>query len=233
MRILVGLCLAIFSFSSLAAAIPDSPHVYVKGRGKISVLPDLAEISFSVIRRHSDLIQAKKEADTLSANIIKIAEEYEIAKEDISASELFIQQEMQYDREAGKQVITGFKVSRNIQFYLKKIDLYSRLMQSLVNAGITQINGIRMMASNAEDLQKQAQKLAIADARAAAEELADGFEVKIARLYRAAKEPIRGEQPYATMESMRDSAPANIVEGAFEPGSITIEQVLYAVYLIE
>ncbi|WP_281560458.1 SIMPL domain-containing protein [Thalassomonas sp. RHCl1] len=233
MRILVGLCLAIFSFSSLAAAIPDSPHVYVKGRGKISVLPDLAEISFSVIRRHSDLIQAKKAADTLSADIIKIAEEYEIAKEDISASELFIQQEMQYDREAGKQVITGFKVSRNIQFYLKKIDVYSRLMQSLVNAGITQINGIQMMASNAEDLQKQAQKLAIADARAAAEELADGFEVNIARLYRAAKEPIRGEQPYAAMESMRDSAPANIVEGAFEPGSITIEQVVYAVYLLE
>lgn len=234
MRILIGLFIGMLSYSSLAASIPDAPHVYVKGKGKITVLPDLAEISLSVVSHRQDLIAAKKEADTLSAVIIKIAQEYEIAKEDVSASELSIQQEREYDREQKKQLITGYKVSRNIQLYLKDISAYSRLMQSLVNAGITQINGIVLMASNAEDLQKQAEKLAIADAKSAAEELAEGFEVKITRLYRASKEPIRGESPYANVEaSFRDSAPANIVEGAFEPGSIDIEQVVYAVYLIE
>ena len=236
MRYLIVL-LAMMSFFSTAASLPNVPHFYVQGTGKITVVPDTAEVSFSIISRNKDLINAKIEADTLSAKVINIAKKYKIDKRDISASELYIQRETRYDNVTRKQVFIGHKVTRSIQLYLKDMSQYSHLVQSLVNAGITEMRGVKLMASNIEALNKKASLLAIQDAKKSAKDLAKGFDVKLGQLYRASTQAIQGEAPYGRhsgMESMSmKSAPANIVSGAFEPGSIDVVQSIYAVYLID
>ncbi|WP_441003380.1 SIMPL domain-containing protein [Pseudocolwellia agarivorans] len=235
MRYIIAL-LGCMSFFAAAASLPDVPHFYVKGTGKITVVPDTAQVSFSIVTRSKDLVEAKKEADTLSAAVIKIAKDYKLDAKDISASELYIQRETQYDNITRKQVFIGHKVTRSVQLYLKDLSRYSYLVQSLVNAGITEMQGVKLMASNIDELTKKASLLAIADAKEAAKELAKGFEVNLGQLYRASAEAIRGEAAYsssAMMSMKRDSAPANIVNGAFEPGSIDVVQSIYAVYLID
>jgi len=235
MRYLIAL-LSCFSFFTTAASLPNVPHFYVKGTGKITVIPDTAKVSFSIITRDKNLIKAKKEADTLSAKVIKIAKDYQLDTKDISASELYIQRETRYDNVTRKQVFVGHKVTRSVQLYLKDLSRYSHLVQSLVNVGITDMQGVRLMASNIEELTKKASLLAIANAKQAAKDLAQGFDVKLGQLYRASAEAIRGEAAYSNvaMKSMvRESAPANIVNDAFEPGSIDVVQTIYAVYLID
>ncbi len=229
--------LSSFSFLSLAGALPNAPHLYVQGTGKVTVVPDTAEVSFAIVTRHKNLVKAKKEADTLSANVIKIAKEYGIDAKDISASELYIQQETRYDNVTRKQVFIGHKVKRSIQLYLKDMSRYSHLVQSLVNAGITEMHGVKLQASNIAELNKKAEMLAIVNAKKAAQELAKGFDVSLGSLYRASKQAITGQTPYGgqamMMDMERKSAPANIVKGAFEPGSIDVVQHIYAVYLID
>ena len=236
MRYLIVL-LAMMSFFSTAASLPNVPHFYVQGTGKITVVPDTAEVSFAITSRDKNLVKAKKEADTLSAHVIKIAKDYGIDKKDISASELFIQRETRYDNVTRKQVFIGHKVTRSIQLYLKDMSKYSHLVQSLVNAGITEMHGVKLMASNIEALNKKASLLAIQDAKQAAKDLAKGFDVQLGQLYRASTQAIQGEAPYGRnrmMDAMEmKSAPANIVKGAFEPGSIDVVQHIYAVYLID
>ncbi len=224
---------SVISFSCLAGSIPDTPHVYVKGVGKITVLPDMAEIPMTVVTRNDDLIKAKREADQLSATIIKIAKQYQIAEKDISASELVIQRETDYDNITNKIVLLNYRVDRSVTLYLKDIKLYSQLLQSLVNAGITELNGIKLLASNEKELRQKAEKLAITDTIAAAKELAEGFGVKVNKLYRASKKPINESDAYSNIRVYDRSIPAHIVEGAFEPGYIDIEEVIYAVYLID
>jgi uncharacterized protein YggE len=231
------LLLGCVSFFTAAASLPDVPHFYVQGTGKITVVPDTARVSFSIVTRNKNLINAKIEADTLSAKVIKIAKEYKLNKKDISASELFIQRETRYDNVTRKQVFIGHKVTRSVKLYLKDLSRYSHLVQSLVNAGITEMQGVKLMASNIEALNKKASLLAIADAKKSAKELAKGFDVTLGQLYRASAQPIRGEAPYSSrgmmeMESLK-AASANIVSGAFEPGSIEVVQHIYAVYLID
>ena len=229
--------LGCMSFFTAAASLPNVPHFYVQGTGKITVVPDTAKISFSITTRDKDLIKAKKEADTLSAKVIKIAKDYRLDKKDISASELYIQRETQYDNITRKQVFIGHKVTRSVQLYLKDLERYSHLVQSLVNAGVTEMHGVQLIASNMEALNKKASLLAIADAKQSAKDLAKGFEVNLGQLYRASKEPIQGEAPYSSRGMMEmaslKSAPANVVDGAFEAGSIDVVQHIYAVYLID
>lgn len=228
--------LGCISFISSAASLPDAPHFYVQGTGKVTVVPDTAKVSFSIVTRNKNLIKAKKEADTLSADVIKIAKQYRINKKDISASELYIQRETQYDNITRKQVFIGHKVTRSIQFYLKDLNRYAHLVQSLVNAGITEMQGVQLMSSNVEALNKQASLKAIENAKQSAQDLAKGFGVNLGQLYRASVKPIRGETPYSSdvmMSMKREGAPSNIVNGAFEAGSIDIVQTIYAVYLIE
>jgi len=224
------------SFFTSAASLPDAPHFYVQGTGKITVIPDTAKVSFSIITRNKNLITAKKEADVLSAEVIKIAKQYRINKKDISASELYIQRETQYDNITRKQVFVGHKVTRSIQLYLKDLKRYAHLVQALVNAGITEMQGVQLMASNVEELNKKASLLAIKNAKQSAKDLSKGFGVNLGQLYRASVKPIRGETAYSSdvmMSMKREGAPSNIVNGAFEAGSIDIVQTIYAVYLIQ
>lgn len=231
------LLLGCISLFSTAASLPNVPHFYVQGTGKITVVPDTAKISFSITARDKNLIKAKKEADSLSADVIKIAKDYRISKEDISASQLYIQRETQYDNITRKQVFIGHKVTRSVDLYLKDLEQYSHLVQSIINAGVTEMRGVQLIASNIEELNKQASLLAIADAKKSAQDLAKGFEVNLGQLYRASKQPIQGEAPYSSrgmmeMASMK-SVPANVVNDAFEPGSIDVIQHIYVVYLID
>ena len=236
MRLLI-LCLGLISLFSVGGSLPNAPHIYVQGTGKITVVPDTAEVSFAIISRNKNLVDAKKEADTLSAQVISIAKNYGINNKDISASELYIQQETRYDNVTRKQVFIGHKVTRSIQLYLKDMSRYSHLVQSLVNAGITELHGVKLLASNIAELTKKAEMLAIVDAKKAAKDLTQGFDVNLGALYRASKQVIAGETPYRAQAMMMDmerkSAPANIVEGSFEPGSIDVIQHIYAVYLID
>jgi len=236
MRFLIIL-LGCISFISNAESLPDSPHFYVQGTGKITVVPDTAEVAFSIVAINKDLVAAKKEADTLSAAAIKIAKEYGMHKKDISASELFIQRETRYDNVTRKQVFIGHRVTRSILLCLKDLSRYADLVQSLINSGITEMQGVKLTASNIEELNRKASLLAIADAKKSAKALATGFEVTLGQLYRASAQAIRGETAYSRhgmmeFDSMK-SAPANIVNGAFEPGSIEVVQSIYAVYLID
>lgn len=236
MRLFI-LCLGLISLFSVASSLPNAPHIYVQGTGKITVVPDTAEVSFAIISRNKNLVEAKKEADTISAKVINIAKDYGMNKKDISASELYIQQETRYDNVTRKQVFIGHKVTRSIQLYLKDMSRYSHLVQSLVNAGITELHGVKLLASNIAELTKKAEMLAIVDAKKAAKDLTQGFDVNLGALYRASKQVVAGETPYRAQAMMMDmerkSAPANIVKGAFEPGSIDVIQHIYAVYLID
>jgi uncharacterized protein YggE len=228
--------LACVSFFTVAASLPDAPHFYVQGTGKVTVVPDTAQVSFSIVTRNKNLVTAKKEADILSAEVIGIAKKYRLDKKDISASELYIQRETQYDNITRKQVFIGHKVTRSVQLYLKDLKRYAHLVQSLVNAGITEMQGVKLMSSNVEALNKKASLLAITNAKQSAKDLATGFGVNLGQLYRASVKPIRGETAYsgdAVMSMKRERAPSNIVNGAFEAGSIDIVQTIYAVYLID
>jgi len=171
------------------------------------------------------------------AKAIKLVKELGIKDGNINAGHISINRESQYNRSSGEQEFKGFRVSRTLSVKLSQIEKYPQLLQNLVNNGINQINQTQFLASNYEELHKQAQKLAIQDARKAAKELSADYGVELKGLYTASLSPMNvPAQPYARSEKtmmVADSAPGNFVPDAYHAGEIKVTASSYAVYFID
>jgi uncharacterized protein len=226
-----------FSFNVAAASSPEAPHIYVKGQASITTNADHVVINVGITDIDKDLIAAKHKTDITMAKAIKLVKAMGVADADINAGQISINRENQYNRESGEQQFKGFRVARSLVVKLHEINKYPELLQSLVNNGINEINHTRFLASNYQQLYKQAQKLAIKDARNAAQEFSNEFAVQLKGLYSASMQPLNVQSaPYMRAEKVMVSAadaPSNYVPDAYHAGEITITASSYAVYYIE
>lgn len=227
---------SLLSFNALASPTPNAPHIYVKGKATLTTMPDYVQLSVGITDVDKDLIAAKNKTDLAIAKAIKLVKKVGVKKGDINAGQISISRDSQYNRTTGSQDFKGFKVSRTLTVKLTDINKYPELLQSLVNNGINQINQTQFLASNYNELQKKAQKLAIKDARDAAKEFSADYGVELKGLYSASSSPLNVQsQPYMRTEKvmMADSAPSNYVPDAYHAGEIKVTASSYAVYLID
>ncbi|MDQ9090703.1 SIMPL domain-containing protein [Pseudoalteromonas haloplanktis] len=227
---------AAFSFNVFAASTPDAPHIYIQGQAKITTAADNVMLDVGIVEVNKDLMAAKQQADTTMAKAIKLAKQAGVLDKDINAGQISIHRENQYNRETNKQEFVGFRVSRSLSLTLKEIDKYPQLLQNLVSGGINEINQTQFVSSRFQELKQQAQKMAIKDAKSAAEEFASDFDVKLKGLYSASMSPIETNvQPYmrAKMANMVDAESGSFVPDAYHAGELVISASSYAIYLIE
>ncbi|WP_286247610.1 SIMPL domain-containing protein [Pseudoalteromonas sp. MM1] len=232
-----AIALSTLSLGAHANSTPNAPHIYVKGEATVTTMPDYVQLSVGIVEIDKDLIDAKNKADKTMAKAIKLVKELGIKDGNINAGHISINRESQYNRSSGEQEFKGFRVSRTLSVKLSQIEKYPQLLQNLVNNGINQINQTQFLASNYEELHKQAQKLAIQDARKAAKELSADYGVELKGLYTASLSPMNvPAQPYARSEKtmmVADSAPGNFVPDAYHAGEIKVTASSYAVYFID
>lgn len=224
------------STNSFAASTPDAPHIYIQGKASITTIPDNVQLSVAIVEIDKNLMAAKQKADQTMAKAIKIAKQSGVDEKSINAAQIQINRDTQYNRETNKQDFNGYRIGRSLTFTLSEVDKYPQLLQNLVDAGINEIQQTQFTSSRQTALQKQAQKMAIDDAKQAAKELANNYDVEIKGLYSASSSPLdSGAQPYMRVEKamMQDSAAASFVPDAYHAGEITITASSYAIYLIE
>jgi uncharacterized protein YggE len=236
MKTLSILTAALLSTSAYASNAPEEPHIYVKGEASLTTMPDHVLLTVGITEIDKDLIAAKKQTDTTMASAISLVKKLGVDDADINAGQISIYRDNQYNRETGKQEFTGFKVSRTLTIKLSAINKYPELLQSLVNNGINEIRQTQFLASNYDELHKKAQKMAIKQAKVAAKELSDDFDVELKGLYSASLTPLdMPSTPYMRSEKvmMADSAPDNYVPDAYHAGEIIISASSYAIYYID
>ncbi|MCF6433970.1 SIMPL domain-containing protein [Pseudoalteromonas sp. MMG022] len=236
MRMISSLLATFFCASSLAAALPEQPHLYVEGSAKMQVQPDRATIRVAISETNKQLVAAKNKVDSVMAKAIKLSERFGIKKDDIHADQLNVHRQTRYNRNTNEEEFEGFRVVRSLTLTLEKIESYPELLQELVNAGITQFNNTEFSVSNRDELTDKLKKEAIKDAKLAASELADEFDVDLDKLYSVSFAPMNGPSvPYLRQASsmrMMDSESGSYKE-AYNTGAITINAQVYAVYLIK
>ncbi|MBB1469359.1 MULTISPECIES: SIMPL domain-containing protein [Pseudoalteromonas] len=227
---------ATLSFNVFAASTPDAPHIYIQGQAQISTIADNVKLGVAIVEVDKDLMSAKQKADQTMAKAIKLAKQQGIDEKSIYGSQISINRENQYNRETGKQDFIGYRVSRTLSLTLTDVTKYPLLLQSLVNAGINEINQTEFTSSRYESLQKKVQKMAIADAKSAAKEFAAEYDVELKGLYSASNAPMNvSAQPYMRAEKtmLSDSNSGSFVPDAYHAGEITISADSYAIYLIK
>jgi uncharacterized protein YggE len=226
--------LLLFPQALLAEGLPSERHIAVSGQGYVEAVPDIATIHVSIEYLAANLLQAKTRVDEVTANTIKAAAALGVKEDDIIASD--IQASPQYDWTEKGQVYKGEHVARTISVTLRKIDLYSKLVHTLIKAGITRINNIELDFSNREQLQNKALEKAIANIKEKARVIATAFGAKTGKVYKISEIPPPSifEPQMERLQAMKAAdTDSNEGSGNLKVGKQKLYQDIQAVFYLE
>lgn len=209
----------------------DSHIITVSGYGEINAVPDLANISFNILKEAKTVKEAQTLVADVEKNVIASLKENKVAEKDFKTTNasFYPKYEYRYDSRVapcaidycppqnGTNVIVGYVASETMTVKVRDTDTVGKIIQDLGTLGVSDLSGPNFSIDNEEDLKADARKLAIKDAQAKARALSRDLGVRLGKitsfnesagypspLYYASK---------ATLESADAGAPASLPKG--------------------
>lgn len=161
---------------SQAQDLKQIPMINVSGEGKIKVEPDQVLISISVETKGVNGTDVKKENDAKMDAVLKTIKKANILKEDFQTQRVSLNPNYDYEKKKNYYLAT-----QTVQILLKDLSKYDTLMEGIVEAGINRINNVEFKTSKLTQLQSDARKLAVKDAKAKAEDFVSVLGQKVGK----------------------------------------------------
>ncbi|WP_281336264.1 SIMPL domain-containing protein [Flavobacterium eburneipallidum] len=166
----------LFMTLSYAQEQKQVPTINVSGEGKVKVAPDQASISISIETKGTKADEVKRENDKKMDAILKFIKKSNIASEDFQTQRISLNPNYDYEKKKYSYVAT-----QSVQILLKDLSKYDSLMEGLVSEGINRIDNVEFKSSKMLQLQSDARKLAIKDAKAKAEDFVSVLGQKVGK----------------------------------------------------
>jgi uncharacterized protein len=168
--------------SAQEPSTPAVPAIVTTGEAVVRRAPDRAFLVASVEARARDPKEAQTQnAKAMSAVQARVASAG-IPKEAVRTLGYNIQQE--FDFTNGRRVPRGYVARNAIEVRVDALESLGELLDAVVQAGATSIGGIRFDLRDRAGAEREALRLAVADARARAEAAASGVGRTIDRVLR-------------------------------------------------
>ena len=152
------------------------PSINVSGEGKVKVAPDQASISISIETKGSKANDVKQQNDKKMDAILKFIKNSNIAKEDYQTQRVSLNPNYDYEKKKYSYIAI-----QTLQILLKDLSKYDVLMEGLVDQGINRIDNVEFKSSKMKELQSDARKLAVKDAKAKAEDFVSVLGQKVGK----------------------------------------------------
>jgi len=154
------------------AEAPPLRLVNVNGSGEVKAQPDMAYVSLGIESRKPTLAAARTEVTEAVDRVLALTRELKIDPKYVDSTRLQVQPDYRWDEKGSKQVLLGYVVSRQIEVEVRDLDRLGTLLEKSVSAGVNQLGGARLDSSRRKELEREAMKLAVDDARLNADTLA-------------------------------------------------------------
>ncbi len=166
-------------FASDGKCSMDFGKISVTGQGEVRVMPDRASLNYRVVSNKPTPAEAREEVEKTVTAFAKAVEALKLDKNAFVADSIVVIAQYRYNEKDKKQELVGYEGSRNVTIKVSDFALIGQLNDAAIKSGINQISGFEYTLSDKKKYEKEAAKLAIADAKDRAQLLADGFEVKL------------------------------------------------------
>jgi uncharacterized protein YggE len=144
--------------------------VTASGTGIAQAVPDTAEMSFGVTTTSSNAKSALDDAAKAAEQITSAVKKQGVADEDIQTRDVSVYP--QSTDQDGKQVITSYQASLNVQVKVRDIAKLGEIISAANAAGANTISGPGFTIDDPAPVRAQAIDEAVADARKSAEAMA-------------------------------------------------------------
>ncbi len=159
-------------------ASTDSGGITVTGDGSVSVVPDRAEFTFGVHTESATAAAALGANGALMTKVIDAIGKAGVGKGDIQTSQVSLSPQTSTD---GRR-ITGYAADNAVTVTVKDLGSAGAVVDAAVAAGANQVSGPDLTSSDQSKLYLQALKLAMADAKAKAQAIADGGGISLGKV---------------------------------------------------
>lgn len=144
--------------------------VTASGTGIIQAVPDTAEMSFGVTTNSSNAQSALNDASRVAEQIASAVKGQGVDAKDIQTTDVSVYPNT-VDQH-GKQVITGYQASLNVQVEVRDIAKLGEVISAANAAGANTISGPTFTVADQTPFRAKAINQAVADARSSAEAMA-------------------------------------------------------------
>ena len=157
----------------------ERPGISVSGSGSAFGEPDVAVLSLGVEAEAESVSEARSQAAESMEGMLAALRDGGVAEEDIQTTRFSV--EPRFDFIDGRQVLRGFVVNNLVTAKIREIDNTGRLIDAVVEAGgdLARVNNLRFTIDDPTELEDQARKDAMAEARRKAETLAEAAGVEL------------------------------------------------------
>jgi uncharacterized protein len=210
--------------------------ITVEGTGTVEVSPDTADVSFGVLTQNESLEEAQDENSTRTQAIMDALTAAGIAQEDVRTSRYMIYPINEYDRDGNLVGIQGYEVFSSVTVTIRDLAIVGQVLDEAVGAGANQVNSISFYVDRTDEAAREARTLAIENARAKADEMAEAAGVIVIGVYEIeetaspAADSVRIEMEGDMVMSAAESAP---MEVPISPGQTSVTVKVRMVFEID
>ena len=218
-----------FMTMSYGQEIKQVPQINVNGEGKVKVAPDQVCISATVETKGNNAKDVKKQNDEKIDAILKFIKKSNVPTADYKTKQVALNP--QYDYEKKK---TSYNATQTVEIVLRDLTKYDELMEGLVQQGINRIDRVSFETSKLAQLESDARKLAIKDAKLKAEDYVSVLGQKVGKAYTISDNTqVYRPQPMYAMKSMAMDSNAGATNETLAIGEIEITANVSVSFILE
>jgi uncharacterized protein YggE len=206
-----------------AQETPAVPSVVTTGEATVRRAPDQAFVTVAVESRSKNPRDAQRQnAETMTAVQQRLAASG-VAKEAVRTLGYSIQQEFDYPN--GRRVPREFVARNALEVRVEPVERTGDIIDAAVQAGATAVSGVRFELKDRAGAEREALRMAVADARGRADAAAAGAGRSVDRVLKI-EEVRAGMAPLPRQMMMTRAAADASVETPVEPGTIEIRALV-------
>lgn len=178
---------ALLTAPAMAQPAPaqPSPRISVAGEGEVSVAPDMAILTLSVVREADTAREALSASNEAMKQVLAGLKAAGIAERDLQTAGLSIQPRYtQPGPQAKPQApkISGYSASNALTVRIRDLSAVGTILDKTISLGVNQGGDISFVNDDLKPTVTEARKRAVTDAMARARTLADAAGVKLGRI---------------------------------------------------
>ncbi|BBO27046.1 hypothetical protein AltI4_14340 [Alteromonas sp. I4] len=182
-RIAILCVTTLISAASLASSLPDFPFVTVQGIASKELPPDRADVSFTIETFDEKAETADRILADTTVAVLNVLSTLNIPDSAITAFEISKYTKRERGDNYQDLAILGYEMSRDFTVELDNIDDYAPLFEALMKMQNVADVGSHFSVSNADEITLSLISAAAANAKAKAQTMAAGLDVKLGKVF--------------------------------------------------
>ena len=212
---------------------PESRSIHVTANGSVIGEPDIATLNLGVSVEKDTVAEAREVAASAMTTVIESLKANDIAEKDIQTENFSIYP--QYDYTDNGRVLRGYRVNNTVSAKVRELESLSDIIDDAAAAGgdIVVVNAIQFMIEDSTALQTQARALAVKNAEAKAQTLAEASGVTLGKPVTITETTSARSPAIAFAESAALAADSARSSTPVEAGELTVTVNVTIVYEIK